>query len=165
MKISTLSFVSLALSAASAGCAWTVNLALYRLWSLIPPETFALYQAAHEVAFVPLAALLGIPNLIVAVLLARRGLPAMPRWPLWAGALLALVPWVVTPTYFIPLQGQLSLAGPTPQLVAQLVTADMALRAMPVTLQLAIVLWALISTAYREPHEQQSPAVTLLAER
>jgi hypothetical protein len=37
----------------------------------------------------------------------------------------------------------------------------MALRAMPVTLQLGIVLWALISTTDREAHEQQRSAVTL----
>jgi hypothetical protein len=160
MNISTLPLMALVLSAASAGCAWTVNIALYRLWSLVPSDAFSAYQAAHEVYFVPLAALLGIPNLIVAVLLARQSLPAMPRWPLWVGALLALVPWVVTPAYFLPLQGRLALVGPTPELVAQLVTADMALRAMPVTLQLGILLWALISTTDREPHERRS-AVSL----
>lgn len=161
MKLSTLAIVALALSAASAGCAWTVNIALYRLWSLVPADVFLAYQAAHEIHFVPLAALLGIPNLFVAILLARRGLPATPRWPLWAGALLALVPWVATPAYFIPLQSQLALAGPTPGLVAQLVAADMALRAMPVTLQLGMVLWALLSTSYPEANEQQRPALTL----
>ncbi len=161
MNISTLPLMALVLSAASAGSAWTVNIALYRLWSLVPSDAFSAYQTAHEGYFVPLAALLGIPNLIVAVLLARRGLPAMPRWPLWVGALLVLVPWVVTPAYFLPLQGRLALVGPTPELVAQLVTADMALRAMPVTLQLGIVLWALISTTDWEPHERQRSAVSL----
>lgn len=161
MNLSTLPFVALALSASSVGCAWTVNVALYRLWTLVPADAFPAYQAAHEVHFVPLATLLGIPNLIVAVLLARRGLPAISRWPLWAGALLALVPWVVTPAYFVPLQSQLRLAGPTPELVAQLVTADLALRAMPVTLQLGIVIWALISTTDREAQKQQRSAVAL----
>ncbi|GAB4436453.1 MAG: hypothetical protein OHK0015_28300 [Chloroflexi bacterium OHK40] len=161
MKRTTLPIVALTLSAASVGCAWTVNIALYRLWPLVPVDAFPAYQAAHERHFVPLAALLGIPNLIVAILLARRGLPAMPRWFLWVGALLALVPWVATPAYFIPLQSQLALSGPTPELVAQLVTADMALRAMPVTLQLGMVLWALRNTCYREGNEQQRRATTL----
>jgi hypothetical protein len=71
------------------------------------------------------------------------------------------VPWVATLAYFIPLQSQLALAGPTPELVAQLVTADMALRALPVTLQLGMVLWALRSTSYREASEQQRLAATL----
>jgi hypothetical protein len=161
MKRATLPVMALTLSAASVGCAWTVNIALYRLWSLVPVDAFPAYQAAHERHFVPLAALLGIPNLIVAILLARRGLPATPRWPLWAGALLALIPWVATPVYFIPLQSQLALAGPTPELVAQLVAADMALRAMPVTLQLGMVLWALLSTSSREANEQQRLAPTV----
>jgi hypothetical protein len=113
MKQFTLPLVALTLSAASVGCAWTVNIALYRLWSLVPADVFLAYQAAHEIHFVPLAASLGIPNLVVATLLARRGLPATPRWPLWASALLALVPWVATPAYFVPLQSQLRLAGPT----------------------------------------------------
>jgi glucan phosphoethanolaminetransferase (alkaline phosphatase superfamily) len=161
MKQTTLLIVALTLSAASVGCAWTVNIALYRLWSLVPIGAFPAYQAAHEIHFVPLAALLGIPNLIVAILLARQGLPTVPRWLLWVGASLALVPWVATPAYFIPLQSQLALAGPTPELVAQLVTADMALRALPVTLQLGTVLWALRSTSYREASEQQRLAMTL----
>jgi hypothetical protein len=148
-EVSTLAFLALALSAASAACAWTVNIALYRLWTLVPTDVFPGYQAAHEVRFVPLAALFGIPNLMVAVLVARRGLPGLRRWPLWAGAVLALLPWVVTPAYFIPLQGRLRLAGPTPELVSQLVTTDAVLRAVPVTLQHGIVLWALIATMYR----------------
>jgi hypothetical protein len=68
---------------------------------------------------------------------------------------------VVTPAYFIPLQGRLGFVGPAPNLVAQLVITDMALRAMPVTLQLGIVFWALMSITDREPHEQQRSVVTL----
>lgn len=75
MKPSTLPVVALMLAAAPPGCAWTFNIALYRLWSLVPADVFPAYQAAHEVHFVPMAAVLGIPNLIVAILLARRGLP------------------------------------------------------------------------------------------
>jgi hypothetical protein len=63
MNISTLPLMALVLSAASAGCAWTVNIALYRLWSLVPSDAFSAYQAAHEVYFVPLAALQGVSRL------------------------------------------------------------------------------------------------------
>ncbi|MGD9752733.1 MAG: hypothetical protein AB7W59_17230 [Acidimicrobiia bacterium] len=134
--------LSLALAAASVGCAWTVNIALYRLWTRVPTEAFDSYHQAHEARFVPIAVLLGIPNAIVAVIAARRAAPPLPRWPLRVAAALALVPWLVTPAYFVPLQGRIRDAGPTDALATQLVDSDLLLRAVPVTIQLGIVLWA-----------------------
>jgi hypothetical protein len=147
MKTFTLSIATLAFVAASAGCAWTVNVALYPLWPLIPPASFGAYQAEHARLFVPLAALLGLPSVVLALLMAWRGVPALPRWVLWAGAALAFLPWLATPVYFLPLQHELSVAGPTPALVGQLVAADLALRTVPPTLHLGIVLWALLASA------------------
>jgi hypothetical protein len=158
MRLSPLSLVALGFAAASVGCAWTGNVATYRLWTLIPPELFPQYQQAHAWHFVPVALLCGFPNAIFALLLALQGGAPMARGLLWACALLALMPWVVTPLYFLPLQEQLSLAGPTPALVAQLVNADVALRAAPATLQLGMLLWALISASSRERAVPQAAA-------
>jgi hypothetical protein len=139
-----LPLLSVVFAAASVGVAYTCNLALYGVWSLIPAEAFAAYQNAHALRFVPIALACGIPNLILAVWLAWRAAPPTPRWALWLGALLALLPWVVTPLYFIPLQGRLAAAGPTPELVGELVSSDLLLRTLPPTLQLALLLWALL---------------------
>jgi hypothetical protein len=165
MKTFSLSVVTLAFVAASAGCAWTVNVALYRLWPLLTPAVFAVYQAEHARLFVPLAALLGLPSVVLALLMAWRGVPALPRWVLWAGAALALLPWLATPVYFLPLQHQLSVAGPTPALVGQLVAADLALRTVPPTLHLGIVLWALLASARQERRAATAAPTRLQPER
>ena len=136
--------VALAVATAglAAGCAWTVNVAVYRLWPLIPATAFSAYQRAHERHFVPLALLLGGAALLAAGLLARRGLVGVPGVALWAAAAVAVVPWLATPLYFIPLQSRLAAVGPRPDLVGQLVLADLLLRALPPTLQVTVLVWA-----------------------
>jgi hypothetical protein len=165
MRTFTLAAVTLAFVAASVGCTWTVDVALYPLWPLIPPASFGAYQAEHARLFVPLAALLGLPSVALALLMAWRGVPALPRWVLWAGAVLALLPWIATPVYFLPLQHQLSVAGPTPALVEQLVRSSLALRTVPPTLHLGIVLWAVLASGRQEPHITTAAPSRLQPER
>lgn len=136
--------LAFATAAMSAGCAWTVNIATYRSWVFIPAVAFPQYQQAHALHFVPLAALFGLSSLVLTLLVAWRGLTNVPRAQFWAAAVMAFVPWVATPVYFIPLQGQLGRAGPTPELVSQLVNSDLVLRAIPPTLQLVMLGWALL---------------------
>lgn len=97
--------------------------------------------------------------------MAWRGVPALPRWVLWAGAALAFLPWLATPVYFLPLQHELSVAGPTPALVGQLVAADLALRTVPPTLHLGIVLWAVLASGRQEPHITTAALSRLQPER
>ena len=146
MNRSPLALLALSFAGASVGCAWTSNIALYRLWTLIPPTVFPEYQTTHALHFVPVAAIIGIPNALLALLVARRSSSTTGRWLLWVGALLALVPWIATPLYFVPLQDQLRVSGPTTALVSQLVRADLVLRTVPPTIQLSIVLWAALQT-------------------
>ena len=144
MGRSTPAAAALAVAAAglATGCAWTVNVAVYRLWPLLPAAAFPAYQRAHERHFVPLALLLGGASLLAAGRLARRGLDGAPGVALWGAVALAVLPWLATPLYFLPLQSRLAAAGPRPDLVGQLVLADLLLRALPSTLQLAVLVWA-----------------------
>lgn len=144
MKQFNLSLAALTLAAASVGCAWTGNVALYRIWTLVPPEVFPIYQAEHARLFVPLAVLFGLPNIILTLLVAWRGLPGMPRWPL---------------------QEQLRIAGPTPALVGHLVNSDVALRAVPPTLQVGVLLWAIIVSARQEQRTAGSADARLRLEQ
>jgi hypothetical protein len=134
--------LAVATAGLAAGCAWTVNVAVYRLWPLVPAGAFLDYQSAHERHFVPVALLLGGASLLAAGWLARRGLVGVPGAALWGAVALAAVPWLATPLYFLPLQSRLAAAGPRPDLVGQLVLADLLLRALPPTLQLAVLVWA-----------------------
>ena len=144
MHKATLPAFALVFAGLAVGCSWTCHIAIYRIWTLIPAASFAAYQDAHALHFVPVALLFGAPSLVLALLLARRGLANVPRSALWAAVALAAAPWVATPVYFLPLQAQLHAAGPTPELVGQLVNADLVLRTLPPTIQLAILGGALL---------------------
>jgi hypothetical protein len=146
--------LALVTAAVSVGCTWTINIAVYRTWVFVPAAAFPQYQQAHELRFVPLAVLFGLSSIVFAVMVAWRGLPNVPRTPLWIAAVLALVPWIVTPIFFIPLQGQLSVAGPTPDLVNRLVNASLVLRDVPPTLQMIILCWAVLQS-FNVAHAQQ----------
>ncbi len=70
-------------AAMSVGCAWTVNVANYRNWVVIPAVAFPQYQQAHERHIVPLAALFGLSSVVLALVVAWQGLPHVPRTHLW----------------------------------------------------------------------------------
>lgn len=130
-------------SGLAAGFALCINVVHYRTWPFVPPSAFQRFQDASGAHTVPAAALLGLASLVLAVVVARRGLPGVSRGLLWAAAALALVPWVATPVLFLPLQGQLAATGPSAALVSRLASADLLLRAIPPVAQALIHWWAL----------------------
>jgi hypothetical protein len=138
-----LASTSLALGAMSAGFAFCMNVVHYRTWSNVGASDFAAYQDASALATVPAALAIGLPSVVWALRLARRGLPGVRRRGLAAAALLAVTPWIATPVYFVPLQRQLHDEGPASRLLTELSWADLVLRALPPLLQTVLVALAL----------------------
>lgn len=145
MNLPRLRSSALLFSGLAAGFGLCMNVVHYRTWALVPAAAFPAFQNASAWHTVPLAALIGLPSLALAVAVARGGAP---RAALWAAAALAAVPWVATPIWLVPLQGQLAASGPTAALVGRLVTSDLLLRVLPPLLQAGLQWWAL--TAGRE---------------
>jgi hypothetical protein len=137
-----LGVLAMLLSCLAAGFALCMNIVHYRTWYFVPPAAFPRFQDASAIHTVPAAAILGLTSLILATLVARKGLPGVSRVPLWVAVALAMLPWVVTPLLFIPLQGRLSAAGPVEGLVWELVWNDLLLRAAPPLMQAMIHYWA-----------------------
>lgn len=139
-----LAVAAVTFAALSAGVAMCINVVHYQTWTLVPPAGFGPFHEASGIRDASMAAAVGSPNLVLAVLLARRGLPGVSRAPLWAAALLSMAPWMVTPVVFLPLQASLAAFGPTPEFVFRLVCLDLLLRASPLMVQLCVYLWVLI---------------------
>lgn len=139
-----LAVVALVFAVLSAGVALCINVVHYQTWVLVPPAAFGPFHDASGIRDASMAAVVGLPNLVLALLLARRGLPGVSRAPLWAAAVLSIVPWVVTPVVFLPLQASIGDLGPAPELISRLVGLDLLLRASLVVIQLCIYLWVLI---------------------
>jgi hypothetical protein len=116
----------------------------YPTWQFVPAGAFQAFQDASGARTVALAALVGFPNLAVAGFVARKGLPGVPGALLWVASALAALPWIVTPLYFIPLQGLLHEVGPAPDLIWRLTTADLFLRTAPPALQAGIYFQAFL---------------------
>jgi len=126
-----LAVAALLVAGLAAGFALCMNVVHYRTWGAVPAAGFAAFQRVSAAQTVPAAAALGLPSLVLAVLLARRGLPGVARGWLWAAAALAALPWVATPAVLLPLQARLGAAGPAPDLVTRLGWADLLLRTVP----------------------------------
>ena len=139
-----LAMAALVFAALSAGVALCINYVHYQTWAFVPPAGFGPFHRASGVHDASMAAVVGFPNLVVALLLARRGLPGVAGGYLWVAAALAVTPWVATPPIFLPLQASISEAGPTPELLSRLVGLDLLLRASPVVVQTCILLWATV---------------------
>jgi hypothetical protein len=79
-------------------------------WSASPPASFALLPYGKQYPidpgdfFIPLSALIAIGS--VGALVTGRKEPALRPW-LWLGVILFLIIWVLTPTVFWPMIGQL----------------------------------------------------------
>jgi hypothetical protein len=143
-----LAAVALAFAALSVGVALCINVVHYQTWTLVPSASFGPFHEASGIRDASMAAAVGLPNLVLAVLLARKRLPGVSRAPLWAAAVLSMVPWMVTPVVFLPLQSSIAEFGPASDLVSRLVALDLLLRASPVVIQLCIYLWVLIRSLY-----------------
>ena len=131
----TLATLALVFAALSAGIA----LCNYQTWALVPSAGFGPFHDASGIRDASTAAAVGLSNLVLALLLARRGLPGISRAPLWVAAALSMAPWVVTPAVFLPLQASIGEFGPTPELVFRLVALDLLLRASPVVISFASI--------------------------
>lgn len=134
---------ALVLSALAAGFAVAVNVVHYRTWPHVGADDFAAFQSSSARHTVPAAVALGLPGLVWAIRLGRRGLAGVDRRQLIAAALLGATPWLATPLYFVPLQQRLADAGPASGLVADLVWADLALRVVPPLIQTLLLALAL----------------------
>src|SRR5215207_5330708 len=101
MRQLRLALLALLFSALAAGFALCMNVVHYRTWPLVPPAAFPRFQDASALHTVPTAALLGLPSLVLAILVARKGLPGVAGALLWVAAGLAALPWIATPLLFI----------------------------------------------------------------
>jgi len=147
-----LGLTALTLSALAAGFALAVNIVHYRSWPNVSTADFGAFQSASARHTVPAAVALGLPSLVWAVRLARRGLAGVDRRQLIVATGLAAVPWITTPAYFVALQQRLHDAGPAMGPMTELVWADAALRVLPPlaqTLLLALALRRHLSEAPR----------------
>lgn len=130
--------LALLFSGLAAGFALCMNVVHYRTWSLVPADAFARFQDSSAIHTVPAALLLGLPSLAFALVVARRGMPGVAGAWLWVAVVMAALPWVATPLWFVGLQGRLSAAGPTEGLMAQLAWGDLLLRTAPPLIQASI---------------------------
>ena len=144
MKQFRLVLFALLFAALAAGFALSMNVVHYRTWGFVPPAAFTRFQDASARHTVPMAVLIGLPNLVLAILVARKGLPGVAGAILWVAVGLAALPWIATPLLFVPLQGKLSAAGPEAGLVRELLWSDLLLRVAPPLLQSLIQAWAVL---------------------
>ena len=134
----------------SAGFALCISFVHYATWAFVPEVAFPAFQDASAVLTVPLAVLLGISSVVLTLITAIRGLPNVPRVVLWVALILAVIPWVATPTIMIPLQERLAAEGPLPELLKQLVWRDVLLRSLPPVIQSMILLGAVLRSMRRD---------------
>lgn len=138
-----LAMTALALGALSAGFAAAINVVHYRSWPNVGQVDFAAFQHSSARHTVPAALAIGLPSMVWAIRLARRGLHGVDRRQLLAAAALSALPWLATPIYFVPLQQRLRDAGPTSGLVSELVWTDLGLRVVPPVIQTLLLAMAL----------------------
>ena len=142
--VPNLAILALLLAGVSAGFAFCMSLVHYSTWGFIPPDAFREFQDASAMRTVPVAVVLGISSLVLTLVTAIRGLPNVPRSIIWLAVILAAIPWIATPTIMIPLQERLATAGPTSELVNELLWKDILLRSIPPVLQSIILLVAVL---------------------
>lgn len=142
--VTNFAILALLLAGVSAGFALCMSVVHYSTWGFIPPEAFREFQEASAMRTVPVAVVLGISSLVLSLITAIRGLPNVPRSILWITVILAAIPWLATPTIMIPLQERLATAGPTTELVKELLWKDVLLRSLPPVFQSIILLVAVL---------------------
>ena len=144
MSKTNTAILALLFAGVSAGFALCMSFVHYATWGFIPPDAFREFQQASAIRTVPLAIALGLSSLVLTLVTAIRGLPNFPRSFIWIAVILAVIPWVATPTVMIPIQERLAAAGPESELIKQLLWRDTLLRSLPPCIQSIILLWAVI---------------------
>lgn len=144
MSKTNIAILALLAAGISVGFALCMSVVHYATWGFIPPDAFGEFQQASAVRTVPLAIALGVSSFVLTLITAIRGLPSVPRFVIWIAVILAVIPWVATPTVMIPIQGRLAAAGPTTELIKQLLWSDILLRSLPPVVQSMILLWAIL---------------------
>ena len=144
-----IAILALLFAGLSAGFALCMSFVHYATWEFIPPDAFREFQQASATRTVPLAIALGISSLVLTLITAIRGLPNVPRFVIWIAVILAAIPWVATPTIMIPIQERLAAAGPSSEMVNQLVWRDILLRSLPPVIQSIILLGAVLRSVRR----------------
>lgn len=149
MSKTSIAILALLLAGVSAGFALCMSLVHYATWEFVPPDAFRAFQEASAMRTVPIAIALGISSLVLTLITAIRGLPNVPRSVIWLAVILAVIPWVATPTIMIPIQERLAAAGPTSELIKQLFWKDVLLRSLPPVIQSLVLLGAVLKSVRR----------------
>ena len=149
MPKTTVAILALLFAGVSSGFALCMSFVHYATWRFIPPDAFGAFHQASAIRTVPLAIALGVSSLVLTLITAIRGLPNVNRTVIWIAVILAAIPWVATPTIIIPIQERLAAAGPTSELVEQLLWRDVLLRSFPPVIQSLILLWAVLRSVGR----------------
>jgi hypothetical protein len=149
MSKTNIAILALLFAGLSAGFAVCMSFVHYAIWGFVPPGAFGAFQQASATRTVPLAIGLGISSLVLTLITAIRGLPNVPRSVIWIAVILAAIPWIATPTIMIPFQERLAAAGPTNELINQLLWRDILLRSFPPVTQSMILLGAVLRSVRR----------------
>lgn len=150
MSKTRIAILALLFAGVSAGFALCMSFVHYATWSFVPADAFRAYHEASAIRTVPLALLLGMSSVVLTIITAIRGLPNVPRVVVCIAVILALIPWIATPTIMIPLQERLAAEGPIPELLKQLVGRDVLLRSLPPVIQSMILLGAVLRSIRRD---------------
>ena len=148
MSKTNIAILALLFAGVSAGFALCMSFVHYATWGFIPADAFREFQQASAIRTVPVAIALGVSSLVLTLITAIRGLPNVPRSIIWIAAILAAIPWVATPTIMLPIQERLA-AGPTSELIEQLLWRDILLRSLPPVVQSMILLVAVLRSVRR----------------
>jgi len=90
------------------GLIWTIQVVHYPLFALVGRESFTAYEAAHSARITAVIALpWAVQGLTTAALLVTSP-EGLPRWLVWAAAVLATIPVVVTVLVSVPAHGVLA---------------------------------------------------------
>jgi hypothetical protein len=90
------------------GLIWTIQVVHYPLFALVGRDGFAAYEAAHSARITAVIAVpWAVQGLTTAALLLSRP-DGLPRWLVWAAAVLAAIPVVVTVLVSVPAHGALA---------------------------------------------------------
>ena len=93
---------NLLLSFYMLGFMWFIQTTHYRLFHLIAPERFTVFESQHQKGITPLVAPAMILELIVGTALVISPLPYFPPWMAGLNLVLVLITWLVTFLWSVP---------------------------------------------------------------
>jgi len=122
------------------GASFVEGFVNYRTWHLIGAGEFRAYHQALTPRVVIFLAVPGFSTLaLTGILLWYRPSP-IPQWSVWLSLALNLIVIIVTVTFQIPIQAELSRSGLSLPLLDRLILLDW-LRKVPVTMNAILFLW------------------------